>query len=149
LDVVSGYVANCVRVRDGSVAGAGAAVHALVRAAPVHNVAVCGANVFVVLRQPGTVVWTIDGHPAAGGEGGGDQASGVGGDAAGASGTEMQSVPPSGGLKLGAAHLLGRFVVDTPAQYEAAAQAGAVEAALRRTRWRGDLRALLGGLEVE
>lgn len=77
------------------------------------------------------------------------QASAVRGSALEISGTEMQGAPVADGLKLGAAQLLGRFVVDTPAQYEAAARAGAVDAALRQTGWRGDLRALLDGLEVE
>jgi len=130
LDIVSGYASTCVRVRGGSVAAAGAAVHALVRAVPVHNVAVCGADVFVFLREPGTELWAVGGHPAGGSEGGGMQASAVRGSALEISGTEMQGAPVADGLKLGAAQLLGRFVVDTLEQYEAAARAGAVDAAL-------------------
>jgi hypothetical protein len=148
LDIVSGYAATCVRVRGGSVTAAGAAVHALVRAVPVHNVAACGADVFVFLREPGTELWALGGCTAAGGEGRGTRASRADGGAPEISGTEMPGEARAVGLKLGAAQLLGRFVVDTPAQYKLAARAGAVKAALWQTRWRGDLRALLDGIEV-
>ena len=128
------YAATCLRVHSGSVSDAGAAVHALVRAAPVHNVAACGKDVFVFLREPGTEVWTINNGPM----GVDDTAAGSQIDQSGSAGLGAKEA-----LKLGSAQLLGRFVVDTMAQYDVAKRQGAIESALQRTRWRGNLDELL------
>ena len=57
-----------------------------------------------------------------------------------AAGETSAAVP---GLKMGATQLLGHFVVDTAEQYEAATVAGAVEKALRGTRFEEPLSQVL------